>query len=443
MPVARYVRKSAAEKIMFQSFRLSLVLLLSICAWNVTGQTSSVTAIKCGRFFDGKNLSLQENVVLLIENGRISAAGKSLAIPAGAKVIDLGDATVMPGLIDCHTHMFLHGINYDESILKKSLQYRAIWSTVSARKALLAGFTTVRDVETEGAGYGDVALRDAINNGIVIGPRMQCATRGLSITGGYSPYGYSPDVDIPKGAQLADGVEGVRKAVREQLANGADLIKIYIDHRRRGTPNPDMLSAWPTFSLEETKAIVEEAGRAGVKVAAHVYNSGPAQTAIQAGVASLEHGIYLDDKTFRMMAEKGVFWVPTIMAYMQFMDDPDVKPDHRRLMTGTTDRHREAFQRALKLPVKIAFGTDLDGNHERAAQEFGWMVRYGMAPMAALKSATSVAAELLGWQDRLGALEPGKIADVVAVKGNPAEDITAMTRVRFVMKDGVIYKNEP
>ena len=160
-------------------------------------------------------------------------------------------------------------------------------------------------------------------------------------------------------------------------------------------------------------------------------------------MASLEHGIYLDEKTFRMMAEKGVYWVPTIMAYMQFMDDPDVKPDHRRLMTGTTDRHRQAFQRALKLPVKIAFGTDLDGNHERAAQEFGWMVRYGMAPMAALKSATSVAAELLGWQDRLGALEPGKIADVVAVKGNPAEDITAMTRVRFVMKDGVIYKNEP
>jgi imidazolonepropionase-like amidohydrolase len=171
-----------------------------------------------------------------------------------------------------------------------------------------------------------------------------------------------------------------------------------------------------------------------------VYNSGPAQTAIQAGVASLEHGIYLDDATFRMMAEKGVYWVPTIMGYAQFMDEPDVKPEQVRLMTGTTARHRDTFQRALKLPVKIAFGTDLDGNHERAAQEFIWMVRYGMAPLVALKCATSAAADLLGWQDRLGSLEAGKLADVVAVKGNPAEDISAMTRVTFVMKEGTVYK---
>ena len=228
---------------------LRLAVLLSIFIASLWGQ-APVTAIKCGRFFDGQTLALQENVVLLIQGGRIGAVGRSLAIPADAKVIDLSQATVMPGLIDSHTHMFLHGINYDEALLKKSLQYRAIWATVSARKALLAGFTTIRDVETEGAGYGDVALRDAINAGIVIGPRMQCATRALGITGGYSPYGYSPDVEIPKGAQIADGVDGVRKAVREQLANGADLIKIYIDHRRRGTPNPDMLTAWPTFSLD-------------------------------------------------------------------------------------------------------------------------------------------------------------------------------------------------
>ena len=153
----------------------------------------------------------------------------------------------MPGLIDCHTHMFLHGIRYDDALLKKSLQYRAIFATVAARKALMAGFTTIRDVETEGAGYGDVALRDAINDGLVIGPRMQCATRALSITGGYTPYGYSPDVEIPRGAQLADGVEGVRKAVREQLSHGADLIKIYADHPRRANPDPDKLTAWPTF----------------------------------------------------------------------------------------------------------------------------------------------------------------------------------------------------
>ena len=399
-----------------------------------------VTAIKCGRLFDGKKLELQENLVVLIEGNRITAVGKSVAIPAGAKVIDLSNATVMPGLIDTHTHMFLHGIDYNDALLKKSLQYRAIWSTVSARKALLAGFTTIRDVETEGAWYGDVALRDVIKDGIVIGPRMQCATRALGITGGYSPYGFSPDVDIPHGAQIADGVDDLRKAVREQLANGADLIKIYIDHRRHGTPSPDSLTAWPTFSLEETRAIVEEAASVGAKVAAHVYTSVAAQIAIRAGVASLEHGIYLDDTTFKMMVEKNVYWVPTLMAYMQFMDDTNLTAARRRLMTGTTDRHRATFQRALKSPVKIAFGSDLDGNHETAGEEFVWMVKYGMAPLVALRSATSVAADLLGWQDRVGALEAGKYADVVAVNGDPTKDITEMTRVMFVMKDGVVYK---
>ena len=275
--------------------RLAIGLLLTVAlSGGVQAQTTTLTAIRCGRLFDGKTLSFQDNTVVLIEGNRIRAVGKSIAIPAEAKVIDLGQATVMPGLIDCHTHMFLHGINYDETILKKSQQYRAIWASVAARKTLLAGFTSVRDIETEGGGYGDVALRDAINDGLVIGPRMQCATRALSITGGYSPYGYSPDIDIPKGAQIADGIDGVRKAVREQLANGADLIKIYIDHRRRGTPNPDMLTAWPTFSFDEVKTIVEEAAKVDAKVAAHVYTSQAAQTAIRAGIASLEHGMYLD-----------------------------------------------------------------------------------------------------------------------------------------------------
>lgn len=284
---------------------LAIGLLLTVAlAHGAQAQNASLSAIKCGRLFDGKTPTLQENVVVLVEGNRIRAVGKSVAIPPEAKVIDLSHATVMPGLIDCHTHMFLHGINYDEAILKKSQQYRAIWASVAARKTLLAGFTSVRDIETEGGGYGDVALRDAINDGIVIGPRMQCATRALSITGGYSPYGYSPDVDIPKGAQIADGIDGVRKAVREQLANGADLIKIYIDHRRRGTPNPDMLTAWPTFSFDEVKTIVEEAAKVDAKVAAHVYTSQAAQTAIRAGIASLEHGIYLDDATFKMMAER-------------------------------------------------------------------------------------------------------------------------------------------
>ena len=376
-----------------------------------------------------------------MQGNRILEVERQAKIPAGAKVIDLAQATVLPGLIDCHTHMFLDGIRYDDTLLKKSLQYRAIWATVSARKALLAGFTTIRDVETEGAWYGDVALRDAINDGLVIGPRMQCATRALSITGGYTPYGYSPDVSIPPGAQLADGVDGVRKAVREQLANGADLIKIYMDHPRRPADDPDQLTAYPAFSLDEATAIVEEASKVGARVAAHVYSSGPAQTAIRAGVTSLEHGMYLDDATFRMMAEKGVYWVPTLMAYLQGMDSLTMTPERLRMMQGTTARHRETFQRALKLPVKIAFGTDLSGHQENAGEEFIWMVRYGMPPLKALYAATHTAAELMGWQDKVGAIEPGKLADVVAVDGNPVDDITAMQRVIFVMKDGVAYKD--
>jgi imidazolonepropionase-like amidohydrolase len=413
---------------------LPVVLCMAATAY---GQT---IAIRCGRFFDGKTLQLQQNVTIVVESNRIRAVGRDLAIPAGAQVIDLSRATVMPGLVDCHTHMYLHGIGYEDALLKKSLQYRAILAAVAANKTLLAGFTTIRDVETEGAWYGDVALRDAINEGAVPGPRMQCATRALSITGGYTPYGFSPDVDIPHGAQLADGVDGVRKAVREQLSNGADLIKIYIDHPRRKNPNPNRLTAWPTFSFEETKAIVDEASRAGAKVAAHVYSSGPAQTAIRAGVASLEHGMYLDDETFRLMAKNGVYWVPTLMAYLQGMDSPDMPSARKRMMTGTTEAHRETFQRALKLPVKIAFGTDLSGNHENAGEEFVRMVRYGMPPLEALRSATSVASELLGWQDRIGTAEPDKLADIVAVEGNPVNDITAMKRVVFIMKDGVIYK---
>ena len=236
---------------------------------------------------------------------------------------------------------------------------------------------------------------------------MQCATRALSVTGGYSPYGYSPDVDIPHGAQIVDGVDGVRKAVREQLTIGADVIKIYADHRRRGTDNPDMLTAFPTFSLDEMKAIVDEATRVSVKVAAHVYHSAAAQTAIQAGVTSLEHGMYLDDATFDQMAKKGVYWVPTLMAYLQGMDDPAEKCSGcRRLMTGTTERHKETFQRALKTRVRIAFGTDLSGNHEDAGEEFVWMTRYGMPPLEVLRL-QGVPRQLLGWQDRFGSSRRG------------------------------------
>lgn len=419
-----------------------IVLIMAAGLHGVPAPADDVgmVAVRCGRMFDGKSPALRRNVVILVEGNRIVKVGADVTIPAGTKVIDLKDFTVLPGLIDAHTHTFLHGIDYDTAVLKKSPQYRAIWASVAARNILLAGFTSIRDLETEGAGYGDVAVRDAIVDGIIIGPRMQCASRAISITGGYPPYGYAPHVKIPHGAQIADGIDGVRKAVREQLSHGADLIKIYSDHRRRGAHDPDHLTAFPTFSFDEVRAIVEEASKVGAKVAAHVYHSASAQTAVRAGVASLEHGMYLDEPTFKLMAERGVYWVPTVMAYMQFMDDASLSPQRRRLMQGTTDRHRETFKLALKTGVRIAFGTDLDGNHERAAQELVWMVRYGMNPANALLSATSVAAELLGWSADVGTLEPNKFADIIAVDGDPLTDISAMMKIRFVMKDGKVYR---
>jgi imidazolonepropionase-like amidohydrolase len=419
-----------------------MLLFYFLLAVALSAQTPELTAIKCGKLIDAKNEKVLDKQIILIEDNRITAVGANVQIPANAKVIDLSAATVLPGLIDAHTHMFLHDGDYNDQLLKEQIAYRAIYAAVNARKTLEAGITAIRDVETEGAMYADVALREAINNGVVPGPRMQAATRALGITGGYSPYGFSPEVPMTYGAQIADGVEGVRLAVREQIKHGADLIKIYIDHRRGRNMVGDSLTGYPTFSLEETKAIVDEAAKVGIKVAAHVYTSGPAQTAINAGCISLEHGLYLDEATFRLMAQKGCYYVPTLITYFRGLENPNATAAARKMSEGTTQRHKGTFQRALKIPgLKIAFGSDLTGGHGANAREIEMMARYGMAPMAAIKSATMVAAELMGWQNKIGSLEAGKLADLIAVSGNPLADITELQRVKFVMKDGKIIKN--
>ncbi len=419
-----------------------LTLICCVFASALLAQPGEIIAIKCGKLIDGKNERVLENQVILIQGNRITAAGANAQIPANAKVIDLSSATVLPGLVDTHTHMFLHDGDYNEQLLREQIAYRAIYATVNAKKTLEAGFTTIRDLETEGAMYADVALRDAINNGIVPGPRMQASTRSLGITGGYSPYGFSPEVPMTYGAQIADGVEGVRLATREQIKYGADVIKIYIDHRRGRSMIGDSLTGFPTFTLDETKAIVEEAAKVGIKVAAHAYTSVAAQTAINAGCISIEHGMYLDEATLRLMAQKGCYWVPTMIAYLRGLENPNASAAARKMSEGTTQRHKATFQRALKIPgLKIAFGSDLTGAHGTNAREIEVMVRYGMAPMAAIKAATTVAAELMGWQNKIGSLEAGKLADVIAVAGNPLADITELQRVKFVMKDGKIIKN--
>jgi len=344
----------------------------------------------------------------------------------------------MTGLIDSHTHMFLHGAPYEDQLLKKSLQYRAIWATVSARKQLMAGFTTIRDLETEGAWYGDVALRDAIKDGLVIGPRMQCATRALSVTGGYNPYGISPDVDLPHGAQLADGIDGVRKAVREQIYHGADWIKVYSDRSYQVLPN-GTLDDIPTFTLEELRGAVDEAHRQRHKVASHAMARQGVHNSVEAGVDSIEHGNYIADEDIRTMVQKGIYYVPTIYVG-EYVAQGRAKAG-APVWLQMPEIHQKTFRRALKAGVKIVFGTDIGGFdwHINPAGEFSWMVRYGMTPEQALRSATVMAAELLGWSDKLGTIEPGKLADVVAVPGDPLEDISRLEHVRFVMKNGEVY----
>jgi imidazolonepropionase-like amidohydrolase len=416
-----------------------ILLSLLILATSLGISQEKIKVIKCGSLIDVKNEQVKKNVLILIKGNKIEKVG-TFEIPPGAEIIDLSDMTVLPGLIDSHVHLFLHEGSYDDQLLKESIPYRTIRAVVHARQTLEAGFTTIRDLETEGAGYADVDLKTAINQGIIPGPRMQVSTRALSTTGGYALMGYSWEIQVPTGAQLVDGVDEVRKAVREQIKYGADWIKIYADSRRRRNEVADSLTWYLTFSDDELKAIVEEAQKMNVKVAAHCYSSIAAQRAINAGVASIEHGLYLDEATLKLMKEKGVYYCPTLVAYYRWSKREGLSPETRKMIENTVKLHSETFKRALKVGVKIAFGSDLTESHGTNAEEFELMVKYGMKPLDAIKSATIISAELLGWQDKIGSIEPGKLADIIAVKGDPLNDIKVLRDVKFVMKDGEIYK---
>jgi imidazolonepropionase-like amidohydrolase len=416
-----------------------ILLSLLILATSLGISQEKIKVIKCGSLIDVKNEQVKKNVLILIKGNKIEKVG-TFEIPPGAEIIDLSDMTVLPGLIDSHVHLFLHEGSYDDQLLKESVPYRTIRAVVHARQTLEAGFTTIRDLETEGAGYADVDLKTAINQGIIPGPRMQVSTRALSTTGGYALMGYSWEIQVPTGAQLVDGVDEVRKAVREQIKYGADWIKIYADSRRRRNEVADSLTWYLTFSDDELKAIVEEAQKMNVKVAAHCYSSIAAQRAINAGVASIEHGLYLDEATLKLMKEKGVYYCPTLVAYYRWSKREGLSPETRKMIENTVKLHSETFKRALKVGVKIAFGSDLTESHGTNAEEFELMVKYGMKPLDAIKSATIISAELLGWQDKIGSIEPGKLADIIAVKGDPLNDIKVLRDVKFVMKDGEIYK---
>ncbi len=427
-------------------------VIAALAAANSTGAQNapqaSVTVIRTGTLIDGKSGEPKKNQVIVIRGNRIESVqdAASAKIPSGAKTIDLSGATVLPGLIDSHTHIFLWGEDpakggYDDNILHAGIALRAARATVAVRSALEQGFTTLRDVETEGAGYGDVEIKQAIEDGVIPGPRLFVVTRAISTTGGYPLEGYAPELDMPKGAQLIDGPVEARKAAREQLDHGADWIKVYMTHRSWVDKQGNLVSQ-PTLTVEELKAIVDETHGWGKKVACHAYNGIGLHRALDGGCDSIEHGLELDDAAIAQMVRQGTWYCATITPYYNWWaaeNTPEGQRDRKRVAV-----HGPSFTKALHAGVKIVFGTDAGSFtwNESIAQEFAKMVEFGMSPMQAIQSATSRAAEMLDRQGELGVVAPGAYADLVAVSGDPLKDVNELKHVKFVMKDGTVYKNE-
>jgi imidazolonepropionase-like amidohydrolase len=419
------------------AYALSLVIpMVALC------QTPHRVAIRAGQLIDGKSDKPLANALIVIEGDKVLSVAAGGIAPAGVELIDLSKATVLPGFIDTHTHLLLQGDitaeEYDVQLLKESTPYRAILAARNAQIALSHGFTTIRDLETEGAMYADVDVKKAIANGEVPGPRMQVATRAMTPTGMYPLLGYSWELKVPTGVQYVDGVDGARKAVREQAMYGADWIKYYSD-RRYHFEADGVLHSMVNFTAEEAKAIVDEAHRIGKKVAAHAIGSDGIAAALRAGVDTIEHGDGLTDALMDEMGRRGIYWVPTIAVGVY------VAPGRGGNWQKMADLQRENFPKAMKKGVKIALGTDAGGFDWKAlneAKEFEYYVQYGMTPMQAIRSGTATAAELLGWSDKLGMIEAGKWADIVAVSGDPLKDIKELQNVKFVMKGGAVYKNE-
>jgi imidazolonepropionase-like amidohydrolase len=432
----------------------SRILAIFLCFGVAAQAADQIIVLKAERMFDGKSKTLVQNGVVIVDGNAIVDVGSNLPAPSGAQVIDLGDATLAPGFMDAHTHLTLdYSGDYNVRRLHEldlNVSEQAIRATIFARATVEAGFTTVRDLGSRFVGsreFVDVALRNSINKGVIVGPRMLVATKGIGATGGhfdptsgFRDFLFGRESDYTDG--IADGPEEIRKAVRFEVKNGADVIKAAVSG---GVLSLADEVDTPQLTSAEMAALVDESHRLRKKVAVHCHGDQAAREAIEAGVDSIEHGSFMKPETLTRMKNKGTFLTPTLMATEWIMSKLDNYPAALQAKAKAAGAARsDMFRSAVKMGVKISFGTDAAVfPHGQNAKEFKLMVDLGMTPIDALKSATANDAELLGIAQKVGTLEKGKLADIVAMPGDPASDITATERVFFVMKEGKIVRNGP
>ena len=420
------------------------LILIALLTSSLFASAQKTILIKCGKLLDTKTGTVLEKQNVLIKGNMVVSVGANAT--KADSIIDLSDYFVLPGLIDCHTHVVLQGDitqdDYDVQVLKESIPYRTIRGTKSAERALMNGFTTIRDLGTEGAGYADVDIKKAINNGVINGPRMLVSTLAINTTGHYpiKTSEYAWELKMPKGVQEITGADEARKAVREQIEHGADWIKIYAD--RGYIMQPDgSYRALSNFTDAEINAIGDETIRSRKNFAAHAMTRDGIIAAVNAGARSIEHGLGMDEESMKLMAAKGVFWCPTLFVN-EFVAEGRAQlgsPINLQFSKSIP----ETFKKAMKAGVKLAYGTDIGGYDWNLpqAKDFSYFVEWGLTPVQAIQTATTTAAELLGQVGKIGEIKAGAFADIIAVKKDPTKNIDALQQVDWVMKDGKVFKH--